>query len=321
MASSSKAHLWQGTDWLENGLFYHSLRYYVKRQFGQSVRKISLDAGLGCPNRDGTVGQTGCIFCDPASFSPSRRPPIHRDISTQVAEGVANMGHRADAFLAYLQPGTNTYAPVDVLRPTLESALAHEKVVGLLIGTRPDCVPEEVLDLLAEFAQRTWLQLELGLQSIHDRSLRWCSRGHDYETFRDAFRRSRSRGLRIGVHLILGIPGESPDDMHATADAMAELEVDAVKLHNLHVVRGTPLADHWDAGRLTLPTLEQYAGYVVDFLERLPPETVIDRIGGDAPADYLLAPAWCSDKAGLRMAIEAEFGRRGSHQGSRHLAK
>lgn len=321
MSSSFEAQPESRPSWLDDGLSYYSFGSYLKRRFGQRVRKLSVDAGFGCPNRDGTVGYAGCIFCDPASFSPSRRPPIHGDVATQISEGIEKLGDAADAFLAYFQPGSNTYAPLDVLRPSYEMALGQARVVGLVIGTRPDCVPDEVLDLLAELAERTWVQIEFGLQSIHDTSLRWCSRGHTYDAFSDALQRSRQRGLRVGTHLILGIPGESPEDMEATAEAMAEVRIDAVKLHNLHVVRNTPLADHWDSGRLTLPTRDQYVKYVVDFLERLSPETVVDRLSGDAPPEYLLAPMWCLDKAEIRLAVEAEFRRRGSHQGSRHEAK
>lgn len=278
--------------------------------------KISLDGGFGCPNRDGTLATGGCIFCDPDSFSPSRRVGS-RSIADQIQEGIRRLRGRyhVDRFVAYFQPATNTYAPLGRLRALYQQAIAHPEVVGLVIGTRPDCVPDDVLDLLAEFARQTWLSVEYGLQSIHDRSLDWMNRGHHYDAFLDAFQRSRQGGLRIGVHVILGLPGESPHDMVATARELARLEVDSVKLHNLHAVTGTPLADRVACGEVRLPGFREYVGYAVDFLEELPPSCVVDRLSGDAPRAYLVGPSWCLDKSAVRTAIEAEFRRRGTWQG------
>jgi uncharacterized protein len=271
---------------------------------------------MDCPNRDGTSGRGGCVFCDPASFSPSRRLRL-RSIADQIAVGTARLKdrYRVDRFLAYFQPGTNTYAPVEQLRTLYEEALGQPGVVGLIVGTRPDCVPGQVLDLLAELSGRVWLSVEYGLQSIHLRSLRWMNRGHGPEAFADAVLRSRKRGLRIGAHVILGLPGEDRADGQATARKLARLGVDSVKLHNLHAVRGTPLAELVARQEVSLPGLEEYAAMVVDFLELLPPNCVIDRLSGDAPADCLIGPAWCLDKAGVRKAIEAEFLRRQTWQG------
>jgi radical SAM protein (TIGR01212 family) len=188
--------------------------------------------------------------------------------------------------------------------------------VGLTIGTRPDCAGDEVLDALGELAKSRWVSIEFGLQSIHQKSLDWLRRGHDYACFQDALGRARERGLHVGVHLILGLPCETAEQMLETAEEMARLRVDAVKLHNLYVVRETPLAELWDQGHLRLPERDEYARLVVDFLERLPPNCVIDRLAGDAPPQYLLAPEWCRHKAALRQAIEAEFDRRGTRQSS-----
>jgi hypothetical protein len=196
-------------------------------------------------------------------------------------------------------------------------ALAHPAVVGLVIGTRPDCVSPAVLDLLADLSRQTWLVVEYGLQSIHDRSLDWMNRGHHYDAFLDAVQRSREHQLDIGAHVILGIPGESPDQMRATAREIARLRINAVKIHNLYVCRDTALAGLWAAGRAPLPDRQQYAGYVADFLELLPPDCVIDRLSGDAPPEYLLAPEWCLDKPAVLRAIEAELVRRDSWQGKK----
>ena len=303
-------------DWRLAGLRYFSRSFFYRKKFGQRVWKVSLDAGMDCPNRDGSRDTRGCIFCNPESFSPSRRRSVG-SITAQLDEGVERLRarHKVDRFIAYFQPGTNTYGPVPFLRSLYEEALSHPGVVGLTIGTRPDCVPDEVLDLLAELSRRTWLTVEFGLQTSHDRTLDWLRRGHHYGDFLDAVRRTQQRGLAIGVHLILGLPGESRNDLLATARAIANLRIQSVKLHNLHAVRDTVLADLVAAGQVRFPELPVYAGLVVDFIERLPPDCVIDRISGDAPPQYLIAPLWCLDKAAVRAAIDNEFRRRDTWQG------
>lgn len=296
---------------------FHSLNFFYRNRFGRRVRKLSLDAGLGCPNRDGTLGTAGCAFCDPASFSPARRRFAQfPDIAGQIAEGIRRMAPRPDdRFIAYLQPATNTYAQIDQLRRAYLAAIDHPLVVGLTVGTRPDCMSDEVLDLLAEIARRTFLVVELGLQTIHDRTLELIGRGHNAAAFFDAQRRCRERGINVGVHVILGLPGESAEDMRQTALALAPLGIHAVKPHNLYVVRGTPLEQWLADGRLRLMELEEYAARLVDFLELLPAEVVVERLSGDAPREYLVAPRWCLDKQAVRRAVEAEFRRRGTRQG------
>ena len=305
-------------DWRSAGLLYFSRNFFFRKRFGSRVRKVSVDGGFGCPNRDGTLDTTGCTFCDPESFSPARRMGPG-PILDQINRGIGRLGTRygVDRFVAYFQPASNTYAPIERLRNVYQQALSHPNVVGLVIGTRPDCVGDDVLDLLAEFSQRTWLLVEYGLQTIHDRTLDWMNRGHHYDAFLDAVRRSRCRGLEIGAHVILGLPGESREDMVATAREVARLQIDSVKLHNLHAVRNTPLADLVLSGEVRLPVLEEYVGYVVDFLEKLPPSCVIDRLSADAPPEYLVGGNWCLDKSAVRTAIEAEFRRRDTWQGRR----
>lgn len=238
-------------------------------------------------------------------------------IAQQIAHGSARLERRYGAkhLLAYFQPATNTYAPIEQLQDCYEAALACPTVVGLIVGTRPDCVPDAALDLLAELAQSTWVSLELGVQSIHDRSLDWLHRGHHHDASIDTVARAKQRGLNLGAHVILGLPGETRDDMLATADELTRLKVDSVKIHNLYVVKDTPLAKDYAAGEFTLPTREEYIDCVVGFLERLRPECVIDRLCGDAPPEYLVAPEWCSQKASLHQAIEAELQRRDTRQG------
>jgi radical SAM protein (TIGR01212 family) len=302
--------------WRAAGLRYHAYNFFLRQKFGKRLQKVSIDAGFTCPNVDGTVTTGGCNFCDNRSFSPSRRVP-RLDILGQIDDGIRRLKWRYDCddFLAYFQPATNTYAPVEKLRRLYETALSHPKVRGLAIGTRPDCVPNDVLDLLEELAGRTYLAVEYGLQTIHDRSLLWMNRGHDSASFVDAVERSRGRGFEVCAHVILGIPGETRDDMLATARELARLPVDAVKLHNLYAVKKTPLGEQVERGEVTLMGREEYLSVLIDFLELLPPHMVVERISGDAPPDYFIGPTWCLDKPSIKMALEAEMTRRDSWQG------
>ena len=307
-------------NWRAAGHRIFSRNHYNQQVFGGRVWRIRIDGGFSCPNRDGTLGTAGCAFCDPASLGPSLRVGI-QPIALQVDQAVQGMGRwrGGKRFFAYFQPGTNTYAPVEQLRMSYEQAIAHPNVVGLIVGTRPDCVPDEVLDLLAELAERKWTLIEYGLQSIHVRSLKWIGRGHGYGAFLDAVARSRQRGLQVGAHVILGLPGETAAEMLATADELARLRIDAVKLHNLHAVRGTRLAELVAAGEVALPTFAEYVGYAVDVLQRLPARCVVDRLSGDAPRECLVGPDWCLHRATVRTAILAELERRDSWQG-KHAA-
>lgn len=233
-------------------------------------------------------------------------------------------------FLAYFQPATNTYAPVGRLRPLYEQALAHPQVVGLVIGTRPDCVPDEVLDLLEELAAGsfhgtpdgpqvgTYLSVEYGMQTMHDRSLDWMNRGHHHDATVDAVARSRGRGFEVGAHVMLGLPGETLDDMLATACEVGRLGLDAVKIHNLYCVKNTPLAEQVARGEVRLMERAEYVRTLVDFIELLPPTVIVDRISGDAPPDYFVGPSWCLDKPAVKVAVLAEFKRRNSWQGKRY---
>jgi radical SAM protein (TIGR01212 family) len=297
---------------------YYPFSRFLRERFGRRVFRVTVDGGFTCPNVDGSVAVGGCVYCDNRSFSPNRRLP-RTSVREQVARGVTLLEKRyqADRFLAYFQAATNTYAPVEKLRRLYDEALEHPQIVGLAIGTRPDCVPEPVLALIEGYARERYVCLELGLQSRHDRSLEWMNRGHGFADFVDAVWRCQGRGLDLCAHVILNLPGESHEDMLATADALAELPVQGVKIHNLHVVRDTPLADMYQAGTVRLFERAEYVEMVCDFLERLSPTTVIHRLSGDAPPDYLIAPEWCRDKPALLRAIEDELERRDSWQGKK----
>jgi radical SAM superfamily enzyme len=336
---------WQPLDWQAAGLPYFACSFFLRRRFAERIQKVSVDAGFTCPNVDGTVAVGGCTFCDNRSFSPSRRLP-RAGIRGQIDQSIARMRLRyrkCKHFLAYFQPATNTYAPVDKLRSLYEEALSHPQVVGLVIGTRPDCVPDDVLDLLEELAKRglapsrcddnrflgrdrsvpvpfsrdagSYVSVEYGMQTMHDRSLDWMNRGHHHDAMVDAVERSRGRGFEIGAHAILGLPGESRDDMLATARELGRLGVDAVKIHNLYCVKNTPLADQVARGEVRLMERAEYVATLVDFIERLPTTMVVDRISGDAPPDYFIGPSWCLDKPAVKAAVLAEFARRGTWQG------
>ncbi|MFQ5912866.1 MAG: TIGR01212 family radical SAM protein [Nitrospinota bacterium] len=306
---------------LKTGNRYRSLSSYLRERFGERVQKVSIDAGFTCPNRDGTKATGGCTFCNNRGFSPPARVEP-REIAQQIRQGVAFLRHRTNArkFLAYFQAFTNTYAPVEVLRERYGVIREFPEVVGLVIGTRPDCVPEETLDLIAEFAEGYHVWVEYGLQSASDRTLEIINRAHPVADFADAVERTHRRAkagldLHTCAHVILGLPGETREDMLNTARFVASLPLDGVKIHLLHVLRGTPLEAQYRRGEFRLLEMEEYAGLVCDFLELLPPEMVIQRLTGEAPEEFLVAPRWCLDKNKVFAAIQAKLERRDAYQG------
>ena len=303
-------------EWRRAGLHYNHYNHFLRRRFGARIQKVSVDAGFTCPNVDGTVAIGGCTFCDNRSFSPSRRLP-RQSITSQIDEGIVRLQRRydCDRFLAYFQPATNTYAPIPRLESVYQQALSHPKIIGLAIGTRPDCLADEVLELIAGIAKKTYVSVELGLQTIHNWSLDLMNRGHHHQASVDALHRSANRGFEICAHLMLGLPGETHEDMMATAREVARLPIDSVKIHNLYVVKDTPLATQLANGEFSLMNCSEYVRTLVDFLEHLPPSMVVERISGDAPPDYFVGPAWCLDKPGVRLAVEHEFVQRKTCQG------
>jgi len=282
------------------------------------VHKISVDAGFSCPNRDGTRDRPGCLFCD-ASGSGAVGIDRRLDIGAQIeqAREIMLRKYKADRFLAYFQPFSNTWGDPALLRDLYDQALAVPGVVGMAVGTRPDCLPAAVLDLLAEYHRRTYFWLELGLQSIHDATLARLNRGHDFATFLQAFQGAKSRGLRVCAHIILGLPGETPADMTATAAELARLGVDGIKIHLLHILEGTPLARLYRQSPFPVLTRDEYVTLTVDLLELLPASTLIHRLTGDGPRDRLVAPLWSLNKWEVLNAIDAELERRSARQGDR----
>jgi len=294
------------------GRRYRALGASLRERFGGPVSKVAVDAGFSCPNRDGTAGTGGCIYCDNASFSPARTSLPVRE---QIAEGVASARRGAERYIAYFQSFSNTYGPLERLKALYDEALSCPGVVGLAIGTRPDCLPPPVLDYLAELNQHTPLWLELGLQSASDRTLEAINRGHSAAGFEAAVLRCHRAGIEVCAHLILGLPGEGPQEMMDSARLLARLGVEGVKLHLLHVVRGTELERQFYLGRVPLMGPRQYVDQVCDLLEIIPPETVIHRLQADCPRDVLVAPAWMNRKALILNDIDRTLEARNSWQG------
>jgi radical SAM protein (TIGR01212 family) len=297
---------------------YFSFNQHLKERFGEKVYKVTIDAGFTCPNRDGTYGTGGCIYCY------GNRSTQHlvdtNAIKKQIHEGKAAIGKRYNAkkFLAYFQSFTNTYAAPDVLDQLYRSALEEEGIVGLSIGTRPDCVDEAVLNVIETLAQDSYLWIEYGLQSIHHRILQAINRGHGFSEFLDAVIRTKQRqGINICVHVILGLPGETKDEMIETAKTLSALRVDGVKIHSAHVLKGTRLEEMYLNGEYQVLELPEYIEIICDFLEHLAPDIVIHRLVGDAPRSRYVAPEWCLRKSEVLRQIDQELERRNSWQGTR----
>jgi len=299
-----------------NAKRYYDLKSYWLNRFGCRVHKLPIDAGFTCPNRDGHVAAGGCIYCD-GRGSALRQAGSLPSVGEQVRRGKAFYRQRpkAEKFIAYFQTFTNTYAPVEKLRALYDEALAVEDVIGLSIGTRPDCVPDETLALIRSYAERSHVWLEFGLQSIHDRTLERINRGHDAATFRDAVRRASGGPILICVHIIVGLPGETREEILETAKAIAELPVHGIKIHSLLALEGTELGGRYRQGEVTLMTREAYASTVCDILEILPPGMVIQRLTADGYREIFLGPAWAANKLAVLNAIGGELEKRDSWQG------
>jgi radical SAM protein (TIGR01212 family) len=295
---------------------YNPFSDELKRYFGCKVRRISIDADFSCPNRDGLLDTEGCIFCG-GHGSGSHGILRNLSVSGQIEDGknVMRRKYKAEQFIAYFQAYSNTYASVERLKALFDEALNVSGVVGLIIATRPDCLPNDILDYLRKLSCQTYLWLELGMQSMYDRSLELINRRHDHSCSVDAFQRARSRGLRVCAHIILGLPGETRDEMLATVDELNRLGVDGVKLHLLHVMKGTILAEMYGRGEVAVMDRDGYVRLVCDVLERLDPATIIHRLTGDGGHDNLLAPLWSLKKFEALNLIDAELARRGSRQG------
>jgi len=296
---------------------YNQFSAYLKNKFGAKVYKITLDAGFSCPNRDGTISTGGCIFCDDGgSFSQAHSNLL--SIEEQVETGAKTLHDRfkAEKFMSYFQAYSNTYKPVNELEIIYKSALKHPDVIGLSVGTRPDCVDDNKLSLLSDISKDYYTWIEYGLQSIHNKTLKKINRGHNFDCFLKAYELSKEKGLNVCVHVIFGL-WETRDEILQTAQKLAELKVDGVKIHMLCALENTKLAHLYENKEIDFMTEEEYVNLCVDFLELLPPTTTIHRLAGNGLKKNLIAPRWLGAKLDCLNKIDREFIRRGTYQGAR----
>ena len=288
--------------------YVNTLGQSLLRTHKERVHKVAIDAGLSCPNRDGSKGIGGCTFCNNATFSPNGRRP--NPILTQIQSGREVLLKRTGAqkYIAYFQAYTNTYGDVQTLKKMYETALSQEDVIGLSIGTRPDCVPEAVLDLLLDYQQQGYdVWLELGLQSAFDETLVKVNRGHGFKEYEQTLLAARAKGIRVCAHLIIGLPGETIEHYQSTLKKVLDLGVDGLKFHPLHVVKGTQLANEWRRGEYQPLEMQEYVNVVADLIAQAPEDMIYHRLTGTANKQQLLAPEWCSKKWKVLNAIEAKL--------------
>ena len=314
-------------DW--NQKPYHSLDYELKRRFGRKIYKLSLDGGMTCPNRDGTLGNRGCIFCSSGGsgdFAAQACPDVWEQIEAAKARVRRKMPPESSAmappspsYIAYFQSYTGTYAPLPRLRSLFERAVSHPDVALLSVATRPDCLPDETVSLLAGLNRRKPVWVELGLQTVHEDTARFIRRGYGFPVFEDACRRLKAAGITVVVHVILGLPGEDRERMLETITRMAEFSraglIDGIKLQLLHVLKGTDLADYYQNHPFPIFSMEEYIDFVIDCAELLPPELVIHRLTGDGPKSLLIAPSWSGNKRLVLNTLARRFKERNTWQG------
>ena len=301
---------------------YHSLDYMLRERFGEKVYKVTLNGGMSCPNRDGKIGTRGCIFCSAGGsgdFAADAALSITEQIESQIK--ILSQKRPIHKYIAYFQAYTNTYAPVEYLEKIFTEAISHPKVVALSIGTRPDCLSEQTIALLSRLNQQKPVWVELGLQTIHESTARYIRRGYPLSCFEDALSRLRRENIEVIVHTILGLPGESHEDILATMDYLSQMDIQGIKLQLLHVLRGTDLAADYENGLFQTYERDEYLSLLIDCLGHLRPDIVIHRITGDGPKDLLIAPLWASRKREVlnllhhRMKEEQAF--QGNHFSSR----
>ena len=305
-------------DFWKNSKRYYDLKSYWRNLFGCSVHKLQIDAGFTCPNRDGKVAWGGCIYCD-ARGSKLRQQGTLPSVTEQIVSGKKYYAKQAAKYIAYFQTFTNTYAPVEQLRALYDEALAQEDVIGLSIGTRPDCLGSDVVELLKDYAKKYHIWVELGLQSAHDKSLQFINRGHTFQQFTDAINSLAEGNLNICVHIIIGLPGESDKDVLATAQTLAAMPVHGIKIHSLLALEGTALGEMYKKGEIKMITKEKYVSLTADVLELLPPGMVIQRLTADGYRDIFLAPDWAMNKLDVLNLINRELEKRNSYQGMHYI--
>ena len=297
---------------------YHTWNYALRQQFGEKIFQVPIDGGFDCPNRDGTVAKGGCTFCSVSGsgdmiVAPSDPLPLQFQKEIQLMH---QKWPTVDQYIVYFQNFTNTHAPVDVIRHRFEQVVNEKGVVGLSIGTRPDCLPDEVVNYLAELNERFYLWVELGLQTTFEETSAAINRAHDYQTYLDGVAKLRKHGIRVCTHLINGLPGETPAMMRENVRrTIQDSDIQGIKLHLLHLMTNTKMMRDYNEGRLQLMSKEAYVSVICDQLEMIPPEIVIHRLTGDAPFETIIGPMWSLKKWEVLNAIDAEMKRRNSYQG------
>lgn len=298
---------------------YHSLDYELKRQFGQKIYKVSLDGGMSCPNRDGTVGTGGCTFCSQGGSGEfAVRRTGYPDVWEQIEQAKTRVHRKISGegkYIAYFQSYTNTYAPVDYLRTLFERAITHPDIVALSVGTRPDCLGDEVIALLKELNRQKPVWVELGLQTIHEKTAERIHRGYRLEVFEEAYRRLKEAGLTVVVHVILGLPGETKEEMLETVDYLGKIPVDGIKLQLLHILKGSQMAAEYEKNPFSLMELEKYLDLILTCVARLPQSVVIHRLSGDGAKALLIGPAWSANKKLVLNRMMQKFRENGIFQG------
>jgi radical SAM protein (TIGR01212 family) len=297
---------------------YNSFGSYIKKRFGTIVYKVNVDAGFTCPNRDGTISTSGCIYCNNDSFRPASCTPT-LSISEQINNGIAHIKKRykAEKFLVYFQPYTNTYAPVEELERCYREALSAPSVIGLAIGTRPDSVDEEKIAFLESLAKRYFILVEYGMQSIYERTLKFINRGHDYSTFLKALDLTKNRGIFIGAHVIVGFPTETREEMLSMADEVSLMPIDFLKMHQLQVIKDTPLEILYRESQFHLFGYEEYLEVIAEFIERLSPRLVLQRLFATAPDNILVGPRWGKSRQEILRDIEKRLEFKDTYQGKK----
>jgi len=300
---------------------YYALSKYFKDEYGVRVQKITIDAGFSCPNIDPAIGKDGCIYCNNLSFNPQLRDSSRKSIKNQIIDGIefAKNNYKAQKFMAYFQAYTNTYASLDKLKTKYDVIKGFSEIIGLSVGTRPDCVDDEKLALLASYNRSYEVWVEYGLQSARDKTLELINRGHNFKVFEEAALKTKKKEIKVCAHVIIGLPGESLEDYIYTAKKIAKLDIEGVKLHPAHVVTGTKLAKLYDYGRYQAPSFKEYTQAASFMIEYLPPECVIQRLGASAPNDMLLAPEWMRKEKNPSLIINELLEERDSFQGSKFL--
>ncbi|CAH2213593.1 TIGR01212 family radical SAM protein [Tepidibacter aestuarii] len=299
---------------------YHSLNFELRKIFNEKIFKLSLDGGFTCPNRDGKIGFNGCIFCSDSGsgeYASDRILSIDKQIEDQI--NLLSNKWPNGKYIAYFQNFTNTYADVDILRKKYEAAINCDSVVGIAIATRPDCLDDDVIQLISELSKKTYLWIEIGLQTIHDGSAEFLRRGYPFSLFKEKVKKLRSYNINVVTHLILGIPNETKDMIFESISKVSSMDIQGVKLHLLHIIKGTDLEKYYNSTKFELLEKEEYIHLICDILERLNPNITIHRLTGDGSRDTLVEPWWSLDKRSVLNGIDKELSIRDSYQGKYYL--